>query len=331
MDEKARFQIIQSQLERYLYEYKNSFPKNIWQMIGVDLPFVILIVSLFVVVRLLGFGLMAIVLIALMLLPYILMWSTQTNSIWSKLWKKRKTYRADNQAIINKINEIDTSEFEQYPDVKRYLENFQSELADETLRKESIAKSHKKIMIIGSLIILAGALLTFTTETRLKLFNPNIVDKQEKPKSDIIQNVFYDGQFYNTLKLTPKEPVAVVEPLNSATKQMTDNHNKTLKIFFREFSGSAHYLRIKTPKISNYTWLRYEKFRLYITDTLGHPVKNIPYFEFKYVKHGTNPPIIESYPIATGLEKHPYEIIRRVKYLQDNAKILRYVIEGIEK
>ena len=330
MDEKARFQKIQSQLERYLYEYKNSFPKNIWQMIGVDLPFVILIVSLFVVVRLLGFGLMAIVLIALMLLPYILMWSTQTNSIWSKLWKKRKTYRADNQAIINKINEIDTSEFEQYPDVKRYLENFQSELAAETLRKESIAKSHKKIMIIGSLIILAGALLTFTTETRLKLFNPNIVDKQEKPKSDIIQNVFYDGQFYNTLKLTPKEPLAVVEPLNSATKQMTDNHNKTLKIFFREFSGVSHYLRIKTPQMSKTATNRFERFRLFITDTTGHPIKNIPYFDFKYLQYGTNPPITESYPITINIENHPYEIIRRVKYLQENADNLRYVIEGLD-
>lgn len=331
MDEKARFQKIQSQLERALYEYKNSFPKNIWQIIGVDLPFVILIVSLFVVVRLLGFGIWALVITILMLLPYILMWSTQSNSIWTKIWKKRKTYRADNQALIDKINSIDTSEFEQYPDVKRYLENFKSELAAETARKESIAKSHKKIMIIGSVIIVAVALLTFTTETRIRALHPAIDNYQGKkiPPQDV-QNVFYDGQFYNTLKLTPNKPVAVVAPLNSKTKKMTKTIDKNLKIFFREFSGNYHYLRIKTPMISNYAWLYYEMFRLYITDTLGHPIKNIPYFDFRYVQYGTNPPIIESYPITTALENHPYETIRRVKYLQDNAKNLRYVIEGIK-
>lgn len=312
MNDKARFQKIQSQLERYLYEYKNSFPKNIWQIIGVDLPFVIMIISVFVVVRLLGFGIGALVLVILMLLPYILMWSTQSNSIWTKIWKKRKTYRADNQAILDKIHAIDTSEFEQYPDVKRYLENYQSELAAETIRKESIAKSHKKIMIIGSIIIVAGALLTYTTETRIKLFHPTIVDKNEKPQSQ------------------EKEPLAVISPLNGATKQMRNEDDKTLKIYFREFSGLSHYLRIKTPQMSTTATNRFERFRLFITDTTGHPIKNIPYFDFKYLQYGTNSPIIESYPITINIENHPYEIIRRVRYLQGNADNLRYVIEGLD-
>lgn len=330
MDDKARFQKIQSQLERYLYEYKNSFPKNIWQIIGVDIPFVIMVISVFVVVRLLGFGIGALVLVILMLLPYILMWSTQSNSIWTKIWKKRKTYRADNQAILDKIHAIDTSEFEQYPDVKRYLENYQSELAAETIRKESIAKSHKKIMIIGSIIIVAGALLTYTTETRIKLFHPTIVDKNEKPQSQEIQNVFTDGQFYSTLKLTPKEPLAVISPLNRETKQMRKEDDKTLKIYFREFSGVSHYLRIKTPQMSTTATNRFERFRLFITDATGHPIKNIPYFDFKYLQYGTNSPIIESYPITINIENHPYEIIRRVRYLQENADNLRYVIEGLD-
>ncbi|MDD6001337.1 MAG: hypothetical protein PUC50_03990 [Bacteroidales bacterium] len=312
MDDKARFQKIQSQLERYLYEYKNSFPKNIWQIIGVDLPFVIMIISVFVVIRVLGFGIWALVLVILMLLPYILMWSTQSNSIWTKIWKKRKTYRADNQAILDKIHAIDTSEFEQYPDVKRYLENYQSELAAETIRKESIAKSHKKIMIIGSIIIVAGALLTYTTETRIKLFHPTIVDKNEKPQSQ------------------EKEPLAVISPLNRETKQMIKEDDKTLKIYFREFSGVSHYLRIKTPQMSTTATNRFERFRLFITDTTGHPIKNIPYFDFKYLQYGTNSPIIESYPITINIENHPYEIIRRVRYLQENADNLRYVIEGLD-
>ena len=123
---------------------------------------------------------------------------------------------------------------------------------------------------------------------------------------------------------------AVVAPLNSATKQITEDSYKNLKIFFREYRGCEHYLRIKTPKISTYISDRYDFFRLYITDTLGNPVKNIPYFEFRYRQKGGNPPIIESYPIANEFEDHPYEIIRRVKYLQDNAANLRYTVDPIK-
>ena len=174
MDEKARFQKIQSLLERYMYQYKNCFPNTIWQMVGEDIPAVMLIVSAFLVIRLLGVGFWGIALMILCTLPFIVNTIWETKDIWSKIRKKRKTYRDDLQAILDKINAIDTSEFEHYPDIKRYLEKYHSELSYEILRKKSIIKKHKKIRIIGLILIVAGALLTYTTETRIKLFNPDI-------------------------------------------------------------------------------------------------------------------------------------------------------------
>ena len=71
MDDKAKFQQIQSKLERYLYEYKNSYPKNIWQIISVDIPLIILIITAVVIVELLGIGIVSISIIVLLSLPYI--------------------------------------------------------------------------------------------------------------------------------------------------------------------------------------------------------------------------------------------------------------------
>lgn len=179
MDKKTRFLEIQSLLEQYLNEYKNCFPTTIWQKVSPDIPYLILIVSSVVVIRLLGVGITGLVVMILFNLPYIWM----SKSDWPKNWKKRKDYRNNRKAILDKINAIDTSEFEQYPDVKQYLENYHSELAAEIHRKESIVKSHIIIRIIVAALIVAGALLIYNTETRIKLFNPEIVKPQ-------IQNVF---------------------------------------------------------------------------------------------------------------------------------------------
>ena len=123
MDDKSKFQKIQAKLERYLYEYKNCYPKNVWQILGIDIPLVTLLVSSFVVIKLMGICLVSIILLILIILPTVLIWSSDSNSIWTKLIKKRRTYRVDSQNIIDQINAIDTKEFDKYPDVKKYMDD----------------------------------------------------------------------------------------------------------------------------------------------------------------------------------------------------------------
>ena len=328
MDEKARFQKIQSQLERYLYEYKNSFPKNTWQMIGIDLPIVILIVSMFVVIRLMGISLWSLLLILLMVLPYVLIWTTKSNSIWTKIWKKRKTFRTDNQAIKDKISGIDTTEFVKYPDVKQYLETYQRELSAETIRKDSIQKRYKMIMVIGSALLLIGAALTFTTTTKLSIFQDKQQTSQQEEVQEEIRNEFIEENgFIKYLNLTETEPVARIAPLFKQydiqiVTSEADVINKTISIYFKE--GIAPVLTMQMPVMQKNAYFKDNSYRLMITDTTGRPVSGIPYFDFSDKTKEFK--IISSYPITFDLESHPYEIVRRVKYLQDNAENLRYTI-----
>ena len=326
MDDKARFQEIQTKLERYLYDYKNSFPKNIWQIISVDFPLITLIVTALVVIELLGVGVISIAIVLVITIPFLFVITKEKGGVWKKLLTKRQTYRADHQAIIDKINKIETDNLTVYPDVKNYLDNYHSELSAETARKASIRKKYIAIMILGIIGLAAFAVFTLRADTKLWFLK----DKEtthavqlvlsDTSSSHSLRNVYYDGRCYNHLNIDSLTPIAVVKPLKG--------NNENLKIFFIESERSC--LRISTPKIPIETAKDSCIVRIIITYNNGQETNDIPYFDFKYDNGKVNPSFIDSYPIAYDIENHPYEIIRRVKYLQDNAANLRYVIEGIE-
>lgn len=331
LDDKAKFQKIQAKLERYLYEYKNCFPKNVWQILGIDIPFVTLFVSSFVVLKLMGFCLVSIILLILIILPTLLIWSSDSSSIWTKLIKQRKTYKDDSQIIINKINAVKTKDFEKYPDVKKYLENFRNELSTETLRKQNIEKRYKKIMIIGLGVIVAGMAFTFTIKTKLSYFQDSTeifsINRKEEIRNEFMSNEGYAK--YLNLKET--EPVAQIAPLTKISDYQIqdteiDEQKTDISIYFREDLMPVFTMRM--PVMINPTSSGKYIYRLMITDKMGRPVNGIPYFDFA---DNTSPAtIISSYTIAFKIENNPYEIIRRVKYLQDNAANLRYTVDLIK-
>lgn len=327
MDDKARFQEIQTKLERYLYDYKNSFPKNIWQIISVDFPLITLIVTALVIIELLGVGFISILIVLALTVPYIIVRTNDKGGVWKTLFNKRRTYKADHQAIIDKINKIETSQLTVYPDVTNYLNNYHSELSAETARKESIRKKYIVIMILGSIALAAFAVFTLRADTKLGLLKDKktshavqTIAFENTSASDSLRNVYYDGRCYNHLDLNDSIPIAVIKPLKG-------NYGN-LNIFFIESERSC--FRISTPTISKEPAKDSCLVCIIITYNNGQEVNNIPYFDFKYYFNKTNPPFINSSPITYPIEDHPYEIIRRVRYLQENADNLRYVIEGLD-
>ncbi len=329
LDDKAKFQKIQAKLERYLYEYKNCFPKNVWQILGIDIPLVTLLVSSFVVIKLMGICLVSIILLILMILPTLLIWSTDSNSIWTKLINQRKTYKTDSQNIINKINAIDTKDFEKYPDVKKFLEKYRNELYAETLRKQNIEKRYKKIMIIGLGVIIAGMAFSFAIKTKLSYFQDSTEIFLINRKEEIRNEFMSDEGYAKYLNLKETEPIAQIAPL---TKLLSDYHIKTteideqkkdISIYFREDFIPVFTMRM--PVMINPTSSGKYIYRLMITDKTGHPINGMPYFDFADNTSPTS--IISSYSIAFKIENNPYEIVRRVRYLQENADNLRYVIQ----
>ena len=301
MDDKALFQNIQTKLEHYLYEYKNSYPKNIWQIISVDIPLITLIVSALVIIELLGIGFISITLIIALTLPYIYLRSSDSSGVWQKLIDKRKNHKAYNQEIIDKINGIATDELQNYPDVKNYLNNYHSELAAETARKESIKKKYYIIMVLGTMLLIAFAVFTLRADTKLWFLK----DKAETNTEDLEVVLF--------------NPIADIKPLNGNAEK--------IKIYYKE--SFRPQLLIPTPAITRTSTEDSCMVRIIITNTSGQAANGLPYFDFTYYFRKENPKYITSYPIVFDIENHPYEIARRVKYLEENAKDLRYTIEKL--
>lgn len=330
MDDKAKFQNIQSKLERYLYEYKNSFPKNIWQLISVDFPLITLIITAIVIIELLGVGIISIMLIVLLSLPYFIVNFTKSGGLWQRLLNKRKNFKAHHAELINKIQQVETEDLQAYPDVKNYLENYHREVEKETVRKQAIRKKYIILMILGIICLIGFCVFTLNVDTRLRLRKPKTTAATPLKDTDTLANVYYNGEFYNYFKLTPNAPIASIKPMPSIFEDIINpNDSCNLDIYFVECEQP--FLRAKMPHIAN-TLQTVDSciFRLTITNQIGKTFYGMPCFDFVYRFHQPNPKIIDSYPIVSPAENHPYEIVRRVKYLQENAENLRYKIEKLD-
>lgn len=326
MDDKAHFHDIQSKLENYLYEYKKSFPKNIWQFISVDFPLITLIVSALVTIELIGIGFFSSILILLLSIPYLLFRFSNSNEEWNNLRAKRKKHKEYNKCIINKINKIETQDLQNFPDIKIYLENYHRELDAEIARKKSI-KIKAIIIMIGGMICFSGfCYFSFNSETKLWFLREkkgkNEKNKIERITPDNITNSPIDNhrECFDALNLSPKKPVATIKPLSN-------DKNMEIKLYFKEYFYSYYRAVVPTaiiPKSSHYL--------ITITDTQGKAVNGTPVFYFTVWPDRNTPYfLIESSQITLENEHHPYEIIRRVRYLQDNEDDLRYTIEEIPK
>ena len=174
MDNKTLFQDIQTKLEDYLYDYKNSYPKNYWQVICVDIPLITLIVSALVIIELLGVGVVSLTLIIALTLPYIYLRSSDSSGKWQELIDKRKNHEVENKElikIIKKIYRIANEQLQNYPDVKNYLANYRHELEDEINRKVVIKNKYTITMMLDMLLMMVFIYFTIKTDTKLWFLN----------------------------------------------------------------------------------------------------------------------------------------------------------------
>lgn len=334
MDDKAKFHNTQSKLERYLYEYKNSYPKNIWHLISADFPLITLIITIVVIIELIGITLFSILLIITLALPYFYVYFRKSGRLWQRLLSKRKSFKAHHQELINKIKQVETDELKTYPDVKNYLENYNSEVEKETIRKDSIKKRYTILMIFSIIVFIGFCVITFNADTRLnriKSMKTAAKSATETLTADSITNVYYNGEYFNYLKLTPNTPVASIKPMPSILGSIiTVEKPCNIDLYFVE--GKQPFLRTIMPPFSSNASIKDScVIRITITDSIGTPIYGIPFFDFVYSYHlkQNNRKIIESYPIVTPLENHPLEIARRMQYLQQNSGKLKYMVEEI--
>ena len=318
MDDKARFQDTLTQLERHLYDYKNCFPKNVWQLLSTDVPIITLIVFAYIIIKLIGFCVWSMIIIGILIIAMIIILVDKgSKSAWKKLILKRGNYEKDLQTIKEKIKEIDIEDFKQYPDVNNYLNTFNSEIRKETERKQNIRNQYHTIIIGIYSILLIAILLTFKIDFRIA-------------NKVVVGNISYDGRIFNSLHITYEQPIATIKPLSDETSELIrefvpGSKSKNLCLFFEETKHSAKFVSYMPTFVKD---IGYNDVAIIITDTTGHPVSYLPFFSFAPMNRNYEKGLIHSRNIAEIYEEnHPYEILRRVKYLQENADNLRYVIE----
>lgn len=316
MDDKAKFQDTLSQLERHLFDYKNCFPKNVWQILSTDLPIITLVVASYITIKLVGFGVMScLILIPLFLAMTIVLVNKESLSAWKDFITKRGNYKKDLKKIKEKIQNINIKEFEQYPDVNNYLHTFNQELKAETARKKAIKRKYFTIILgIYSTLIIA-ILLTFKMDLR-------VMDDDKLGAKNV-----FNKKVFESLHISKTEPIATIKPLNDETEKIISefvpgSKSKNLSLFLNKDRLISY-----MPTINGN---RCTQFRIIITDYRGHPADCIPIFDFSTLDRDRDDGLIKSDLIATDFESYEYETFRRVKYLQDNAANLRYAIERIE-
>jgi len=316
MDDKARFQDTLTQLERHLFDYKNCFPKNVWQIVSTDLPIITLVVASYITIKLVGLGLMSILILGpLFLAMIIVLVNKESLSAWKDFITKRANYKKELKNIKEKIQNINIKEFEQYPDVNNYLHTFNQELKAETERKKAIKRKYYTIIMSIYSILIIAILLTFKMDLRV------MSDDKLEAKNKIDKDVF------ESLHITKTDPIATIKPLNDESviiinEIVPGSKSKNLCLFLNNDRLISYMPTIKGSKCT--------KFRIIITDFRGHPANGMPIFDFDTQNRDRDNGLIQSANIATELESYKYETFRRVRYLQENADNLRYVIEGLD-
>ena len=318
MDDKARFQDTLTQLERHLFDYKNCFPKNVWQIVSTDLPIITLVVVSYITIKLVGLGLMSFLFLGpLFLAMIIVLVNKESKSAWKDFITKRGNYKKELKNIKEKIQNINIKEFEQYPDVNNYLHTLNQELKAETARKKAIKRKYYTIILGIYSILIIAILLTFKMDLRVLPDTKDTFGAKNKT----------DKEVFEALHITKTNPIATIKPLDEESAIIIDefvpgSKSKDLSLFLNNDRLISYMPTIKGSKCT--------KFRIIITDFRGHPANGMPIFDFDTHDRIKDNGFIQSEPIATEYESFKYETFRRVRDLKVYANVLRYVIEELK-
>ena len=293
MDNKAEFHNIQNELEKLLVKYKNAFPKNIRQFFRADLLIIPIIVTIIAIIACFNYSYLPLFILVPTLI--ITIYYVKFNDIGKKITSERNNFKENLESIEQEINNIDTSEVEDYPDVKNYLDNYFNELKAVNNYKNILANKYRKIRKIAIVIIgIIGGICIFS-----------IVGKEINTQKDQISE-----------KLKPQLMIASIPPAD------TIKQHQPINIYLIDKEPAI--LAFKTSDLNNLS--KYKIYRISIVDHNGKPAFDIPYMDFI----NNNKPIAYSYPIANDADNNIYEINKRIKYLRDNANHLNYTVEELK-
>ncbi len=301
---KSYFQRVSTNLEMLLSQYKNQYPQNYGTLIRDFFPLLLITIPILVFFygvfyKLNERGAIMAVLVG----PVFLIFGIVL------LFRKNKECNSDS-GVVKKINSLKSqlTEYSNYPDVKQYLEKFDSQ-KDEVVNKKNKMLSRFKIFKI-LYFVFVGVLCIYW-------FVAGFLGMNELKNE-------YSSNFFHVLELKEKSPFLVLKPLKTKVEQSVDIITPQIDIFLIGTTDKC--LTIKKLQISNADNDKF--FRLMITDENGKPVSQCP----KFVFSGGQNEKINSLPICFDKKKkeqNDFMALQLLKYLQDNEKKLYFVVEQI--
>jgi hypothetical protein len=209
-------------------------------------------------------------------------------------------------------------EFEQYPDVKKYIQKCETELNAEKKHKTRI-KLLYNIFFIGSFILLTGYVITdFGLTVYHEIGNKNC-------------NTISHDEITKILDLDAETPFLSLQPVTTTIDNNTKIENKKLDFYLSNYysnnlNESVRVLRIQKPEIEGSQ--NGEMFRITITEPDGRPVTRCPRFSFS----AESSPYISTYMFCYLLQfnrQNRFQTIQTLRYLQKNKDNLRFLVEKI--
>ena len=302
-ENKEYFHRVSKNLENLFKEYKLQFPQNYGVLIREFVPKFIMVISVLIFFYMIFNSTNKSFLVGLFVAPMFFVFGLLIYII-----NKKKT--ADNtNDNFKKIVSLKAQliAYEEYPDVNKYLHEFDSQLNYEKNKKEGILKKFKvvKYTIYGSLVIFI--LIGFS-----------------RIDFDKIRNEVDTNEFGEYLELEEDIPFLTLKPLTTEIADGCKVESKSINIYMR--GSIKNFLRIDKLKISGADSTDY--FRVLLTDKNGTPILRSP----RFVYNTNNNEILSSYicydPVRKG--QNDFEALKVLKALDDNKNDnLFFVVEKL--
>lgn len=302
-ENKEYFHRVSTKLENLFKEYKLQYPQNYGVLIRDFVPKFIMVISVLIFFYMIFNSTNKSFLLGLFVAPMLFVFGLLIYII-----NKKKT--ADNtndnfKKIVSLKAQLST--YEEYPDVNKYIKEFDEQLDNEKNKKEGILKKFKvvKYSIYASLV-----LFIFIGFSRIDL--------------DSITNEVDFNEFGEYLGLKENVPFLTLKPLTTEIADGCKVESKSINIYLR--GDALNFLRIDKLKISGADSTDY--FRVLLTDKNGTPFLRSPRFVYNF----NDEKILSSYicydPVRKG--QNNFEVLKALKTLDDNKKDnLFFVVEKL--
>lgn len=301
---KTKFQILLTETERLLEDFKNAYPKNYGAMIQQQIPVFMLIMAVLWVIYIL-FSRYNELVDNLWLAPVILIF------LFFKC--NQTTTPADSAPLEQKVRAA-KDEFGEYPDVLDYLEKTAGEIAVEKARKKHINIVVKRIF--GGVITVAAVFTAFQVYNYYSILSNHKSDEAYGLVSDwMLVSWSSNDIFYRVLECEPNDETFLsLKPLKT---QVSDTiyllPQKWSMYYTKEANMLSGTFLFMEPPIEHCDKL----FLITITDLNGNPVRKCPDL------------LLDCFSSATLPVHSETEKLQLLYYLQENQDSLRFVVEEL--